>query len=67
MTPGAGIPIDLGATRERRRAGGHLVEHCRAYLTPVKLPQVVHVLDEIPRTPTGKLQRRRIATAIYGE
>ncbi len=44
-----------------------LVDHCRAYLTPVKLPQVVHILDEIPRTPTGKLQRRRIASAIYGE
>jgi acyl-CoA synthetase (AMP-forming)/AMP-acid ligase II len=44
-----------------------LVEHCRVYLTAVKLPQVVHILDEIPRTPTGKLQRRRIARAIYGE
>ena len=24
----------------------------------------IHVLDAIPRTPTGKLQRRRIAAAI---
>ncbi len=43
-----------------------LVDHCRTYLTPVKLPQVVHILDEIPRTPTGKLQRRRIAREISG-
>jgi acyl-CoA synthetase (AMP-forming)/AMP-acid ligase II len=44
-----------------------LVEHCRARLTAVKVPAVIHVLPEIPRTPTGKLQRRRVAAAIYGE
>jgi acyl-CoA synthetase (AMP-forming)/AMP-acid ligase II len=44
-----------------------LVEHCRERLTAVKVPSVIHVLDEIPRTPTGKLQRRRVAAAIYGE
>jgi oxalate---CoA ligase len=43
-----------------------LLEHCRASLTHVKIPSVIHVLDEIPRTATGKLQRRRIATSIYG-
>jgi acyl-CoA synthetase (AMP-forming)/AMP-acid ligase II len=42
-----------------------LVEHCRERLTAVKVPSVVHILPEIPRTPTGKLQRRRIAAAIY--
>lgn len=44
-----------------------LIEHCRERLTAVKVPEVVHILDEIPRTPTGKLQRRRVAAAIYGE
>jgi acyl-CoA synthetase (AMP-forming)/AMP-acid ligase II len=44
-----------------------LVEHCRERLTAVKVPTVVHILPEIPRTPTGKLQRRRVAAAIYGE
>jgi acyl-CoA synthetase (AMP-forming)/AMP-acid ligase II len=44
-----------------------LVEHCRRSLTGVKVPSVIHVLPEIPRTPTGKLQRRRVAAAIYGE
>ena len=44
-----------------------LIDHCRERLTAVKVPSVVHVLDEIPRTPTGKLQRRRVAAAIYGE
>jgi len=44
-----------------------LIAHCRTRLTPVKVPSIIHVLDEVPRTPTGKLQRRRVAAAIYGE
>src|SRR3990170_616894 len=34
-----------------------LIEHCREHLTAVKVPSAVHILDAIPRTPTGKLQR----------
>lgn len=44
-----------------------IVAHCRRSLTAVKVPAVIHVLPEIPRTPTGKLQRRRVAASIYGE
>jgi acyl-CoA synthetase (AMP-forming)/AMP-acid ligase II len=44
-----------------------LLDHCRERLTAVKVPSVVHVLPEIPRTPTGKLQRRRVAAAVYPE
>ncbi len=44
-----------------------LIDHCRERLTAVKVPAVIHILDAIPRTPTGKLQRRRVAAAIYGE
>jgi acyl-CoA synthetase (AMP-forming)/AMP-acid ligase II len=43
-----------------------LTAYCRARLAPFKVPSVIHILDEIPRTPTGKLQRRRIA-AQFGE
>jgi oxalate---CoA ligase len=41
-----------------------LLEHCRQRLTPVKVPKRLYVLSEIPRTPTGKLQRRRIAESL---
>jgi acyl-CoA synthetase (AMP-forming)/AMP-acid ligase II len=44
-----------------------LIAHCRTRLTAVKVPSVIHILDEVPRTPTGKLQRRRVAASIYGE
>lgn len=40
---------------------------CRERLTAVKVPSVIHILEAIPRTPTGKLQRRRVAAAIYGD
>lgn len=40
---------------------GELIAHCHERLAAFKVPSVVHILDEVPRTATGKLQRRRIA------
>jgi long-chain acyl-CoA synthetase len=37
-----------------------LVAHCRARLAAYKYPRVVHVLDELPKTPTGKILRREL-------
>ena len=37
-----------------------LIDHCRERLAAFKVPEVVHVLDAIPRTPTGKVQRKRV-------
>jgi acyl-CoA synthetase (AMP-forming)/AMP-acid ligase II len=42
-----------------------ILAHSRERLAAFKVPGAVHVLDQIPRTPTGKIQRRRIAEAIY--
>jgi acyl-CoA synthetase (AMP-forming)/AMP-acid ligase II len=41
-----------------------LTAHCRRRLAAFKVPSVIYVLDVIPRTPTGKLQRRRVAASI---
>jgi acyl-CoA synthetase (AMP-forming)/AMP-acid ligase II len=57
------VAVVLSETAEEPQ----LIGHCRERLTAVKVPSVVHVLDAIPRTPTGKVQRRRVAAAIYGE
>jgi acyl-CoA synthetase (AMP-forming)/AMP-acid ligase II len=51
--------------------GGELSEadvtaHCRRYLAAFKVPSVVHIVDRIPRTPTGKVQRPRMP-AHFGE
>jgi acyl-CoA synthetase (AMP-forming)/AMP-acid ligase II len=37
-----------------------LVDFCRERLAAFKAPKSVYVLDRIPRTPTGKLQRKRM-------
>jgi acyl-CoA synthetase (AMP-forming)/AMP-acid ligase II len=35
--------------------------HCRARLADFKVPKVVHVTEAVPRTATGKIQRRHVA------
>ena len=39
---------------------------CRASLADFKVPKVIHVVDEIPRTPTGKVQRSLVASRLNG-
>jgi len=41
-----------------------LQDHCRERLAAFKVPVRIYVLPEIPRTATGKLQRRRIAERL---
>jgi acyl-CoA synthetase (AMP-forming)/AMP-acid ligase II len=41
-----------------------LLDHCRERLAPFKVPVRIYILPEIPRTATGKLQRRRIAERL---
>jgi oxalate---CoA ligase len=41
-----------------------LVDHCRQSLAAFKVPTRIDVLTEIPRTPTGKVQRRRVAEFV---
>ena len=39
-------------------------ERCRKLLANFKVPHRVHFLDELPRTPTGKVQKQLIAERI---
>jgi acyl-coenzyme A synthetase/AMP-(fatty) acid ligase len=41
-----------------------LIEHCRGQLAAFKVPTRIDVLAEIPRTPTGKVQRRKVAEFV---
>jgi len=52
--------------RDPSTAVEELLEHCRAQLAAFKVPRIVHVVESIPRTPTGKVQRPRMA-AHFGE
>jgi oxalate---CoA ligase len=41
-----------------------LTDHCRQQLAAFKVPARIDVLTEIPRTATGKVQRRRVAEFV---
>lgn len=34
--------------------------HCEAHLAPYKRPQVIHLVDSLPRSPLGKILRDRL-------
>ena len=41
-----------------------LIQHCRSLLADFKCPKAIHIVAAIPRTATGKIQRRNVAAAI---
>jgi len=41
-----------------------LIAHCRASLSDFKCPTTIYIIDSIPRTATGKIQRRNVAASI---
>ena len=44
-----------------------LIQHCRSLLADFKCPKAIHILEAIPRTATGKIQRRNVAAAIAAQ
>jgi len=66
-----GIPSEkygeevVAAVRRRSDVTGReLQRHCRDHLAAYKTPAEVQVVDSIPRTATGKLQRARMAALL---
>jgi acyl-CoA synthetase (AMP-forming)/AMP-acid ligase II len=41
-----------------------LIAHCRLSLADFKCPTAIYIMESIPRTATGKTQRRNVAAAI---
>jgi oxalate---CoA ligase len=41
-----------------------LLAHCRERLAAFKTPKTIYITDQIPRTATGKIQRRIVAAAF---
>jgi acyl-CoA synthetase (AMP-forming)/AMP-acid ligase II len=44
-----------------------LQSHCGRHLADFKVPKVIHLVKELPRTATGKVQRRHVAAAFAKE
>jgi acyl-CoA synthetase (AMP-forming)/AMP-acid ligase II len=56
--------VAAAVTLHNETGARELIDHCRQQLASFKVPVRIDVLPEIPRTPTGKLQRRKVAEAV---
>ncbi len=41
-----------------------LVKHCREHLADFKVPRTIYIVQQIPRTATGKVQRRAVSELL---
>jgi acyl-CoA synthetase (AMP-forming)/AMP-acid ligase II len=41
-----------------------IMAHCRTQMAEFKVPEVIYLAESLPRTATGKIQRRHVATAF---
>jgi long-chain acyl-CoA synthetase len=41
-------------------AGEELIDYCRQRLAPYKLPKIVEFIDQLPKTPVGKIDRKAL-------
>jgi acyl-CoA synthetase (AMP-forming)/AMP-acid ligase II len=44
-----------------------LIGYCREHLAPFKIPKIVRIVQAIPRTATGKPQRKALAASVAAE
>jgi oxalate---CoA ligase len=65
-TPHATLGEEVAAAvvLDREASEQDLLAHCRRLLAPFKVPRKLHIVAAIPRTATGKVQRRRVAEVI---
>lgn len=42
-----------------------LIEHCRAHLSRLMVPRSVDFVDELPRDPNGKLQKKKLRDTYW--
>jgi oxalate---CoA ligase len=45
---------------------GALIKHCSGLLASFKIPRTIHIVDSIPKGPTGKIQRNVLAEMFDG-
>ncbi|HSO93900.1 MAG TPA: acyl--CoA ligase [Candidatus Dormibacteraeota bacterium] len=59
--PTWGEEVSAAVVVEGEVSEKELQAHCRQTLADFKVPRRIHIVDSIPRTPTGKVQRRFVA------
>jgi len=54
------VVLKSGATTTEQE----VVDYCKARLADFKCPKTVHLVDDIPKGPTGKLLKRELAKML---
>ncbi|MGW1681354.1 class I adenylate-forming enzyme family protein [Saccharopolyspora sp. NPDC002376] len=57
---GETVKAFVSLSRGRSAEPAELVEHCKQQLAAYKYPRSVEILDELPKTATGKILRRQL-------
>ena len=63
---GSGEEIEAAVTLSEPVTEAEILAYCRERLAEFKRPKKIHIVTEIPRTATGKIQRRAVAAAFAG-
>jgi acyl-CoA synthetase (AMP-forming)/AMP-acid ligase II len=58
------LRADAGDAGRARPSASDLMAYCKERLADYKRPKQIHITDAIPRTATGKIQRRVVAAAF---
>ena len=56
-----GEEVAVAVTLRRNATEADLIRHCQNFLASFKVPSRIHIVDSIPKTASGKLQRRIVA------
>ena len=62
--PTWGEEVAIAVVLKEPQTEAVLIEHCKHHLADFKVPKKIHIVEKIPRTATGKIQRRALASAF---
>jgi acyl-coenzyme A synthetase/AMP-(fatty) acid ligase len=61
VAPGGEQELAAYVIAKEQVTPGQLLAHCRQRLTPYKVPQQIHIVSELPRNTSGKVDKRALA------
>ena len=64
--PTWGEEVAIAVVLKEPQTEAALIAHCKQHLADFKSPKKIFIVDKIPRTATGKIQRRAVAAAFSG-
>jgi fatty-acyl-CoA synthase len=61
------VPVAFVVSPDRDLAAGHITEFCASRLAPYKVPRTVILIDTLPTTSSGKVQKNALRTLLENE